>query len=994
MSDAAETLCKAIRSAAGEQAVVLSYWSGFEQLWALDPRTNQPSFLGQCETGLKPVVIVWDPSEQPESLSRSDTLLLPHLSPLDWALCISIAYLSAGQNCRLSIAVVLAGEWQDYGDWSRRMSGQLLVDMPWVSLYSVAARPRTTSRAQVVQPLLGNWDPPTCEPLLLSDPSSSGWQISPYLLHPPELLDRPATLRLLRAHAVHWAMSIQQEDVYHDINNLVGARALLAGMGKHAVVRESMGMQAFIARLRWGEHLRAAPPGPWQRLRNVVDKLAKDAGGNVDLVIVDDMLDQGWGEVALTLFGLARPKKVNTEAAANFQLLGWRANSIALYGATSVDAIVEKLASASFDRRDFGFRLNQSSKSAPTTPEVLFLDLRLFESKSRDAFGSTIARLWYRIQAKVCSGAGLAWESLSQDAAAIDVWVNDSKRPEPPVEVITLLPRLLSLASPLLPIILFSSSGRTEVRERLKSYKNIFTAFEKPRVISAADAMSKSMQTLEQVLDEASQFCSAAYSLAQLNAYAKLERQFLLPSTGDDRKYVEIYLDEAGGYRSGNLKSIATVLMFESRRQADDMQEEVAAAVRDARRDRTRHAPSWVWWKDGNGGSPLPANRLKKLPKVDRRERGQKLEHGVRLLRPYFAKFGVEAFWVGLNQLNFCLGIARNDAEYDRMLRLNIEFIVHVLLPMCGVDECEWAVFLPSRVQPVSSEEEAYLERLRHGVDYFKGRDDHGRATWYLHTYSASSYYAFLREFEYRWRGSSRRLVAGRGVGLNCFENDWENFYSEEAVLAEWPRWLVGLADWVADVRHNGSGPEKDLLFDLVKDLRLTGALPSGPVPLERAIDAIREATLPDGSTTEMLADFLVSWASFVSPSTRKPPAPSISTLAHATYCRLHECLKRASGNDIIGAIKRSPVEPVACWVGSYEGIASVSQVFSVDADDIKQLAVLRLQELGDEEVVVRVAPERQAPAVGQRFHVVLSDRVGTIEFGEGELLPIVGWTG
>jgi len=131
---------------------------------------------------------------------------------------------------------------------------------------------------------------------------------------------------------------------------------------------------------------------------------------------------------------------------------------------------------------------------------VLFLDLRLFPDpeagsssdeakKLKDKFFRQLAQFGSDL---LGSGRNLPWleadgqarlksEFQSLVAPPTSGIIPGSKRPisgVPPEE--TLLPRLLSLLDPTLPIIIFSSTHRTELIAPFRDYANIFTGFRKP----------------------------------------------------------------------------------------------------------------------------------------------------------------------------------------------------------------------------------------------------------------------------------------------------------------------------------------------------------------------------------------------------------------------------------------------------------------------------------------------------------------------------------
>lgn len=116
---------------------------------------------------------------------------------------------------------------------------------------------------------------------------------------------------------------------------------------------------------------------------------------------------------------------------------------------------------------------------------VLFLDLRLFpRSADANPFFRAISVFGLKL---LDSGRNLPW--LDGDNAnrksllnELEYWDGTKTSTPPPTLPApeTLLPRLLSLVDPTLPIIIFSSTHRTELIDPFRDYSNIITKFRKP----------------------------------------------------------------------------------------------------------------------------------------------------------------------------------------------------------------------------------------------------------------------------------------------------------------------------------------------------------------------------------------------------------------------------------------------------------------------------------------------------------------------------------
>ena len=98
----------------------------FRMLWDLkeDPEDcEKPPEQG-------PIIILWDGQIWEEE--PNEELLLPHLTPMDWALAFSIN----NPDADISIHIVDLTGKEDDGRWAMQMRHQLLVEMPWVKLYA------------------------------------------------------------------------------------------------------------------------------------------------------------------------------------------------------------------------------------------------------------------------------------------------------------------------------------------------------------------------------------------------------------------------------------------------------------------------------------------------------------------------------------------------------------------------------------------------------------------------------------------------------------------------------------------------------------------------------------------------------------------------------------------------------------------------------------------------------------------------------------------
>ena len=331
------------------------------------------------------IIIVWDGkmwNNEPK-----DRLLLPHLTPMDWALAFSIKKLEA----EISIHIVDLTGGEHYEEWAMRMRYQLLAEMPWVKLYAPLI-PEKSGIRQGYNPIIapacfdddslvlledrsdvsqcqelsgetspeeaseGNQHPepskkPTKPPSVLkrwwdrwdfstrirrdspivtpepasSDSRASSEETTEENLHQSEpsgetpKSEDSSGLRLnlsgetlkgaktsarrnrLIYLAKQWSASLTQSDDHHDVNNVIGPR-ILAGQESDP---SSDLLGAFCKRLSWCDLIKLEEKGvpQWQGKKKWKEYKP------VSIFVIDDYLEQGWGEFVCGLLG----EEYNTE---------------------------------------------------------------------------------------------------------------------------------------------------------------------------------------------------------------------------------------------------------------------------------------------------------------------------------------------------------------------------------------------------------------------------------------------------------------------------------------------------------------------------------------------------------------------------------------------------------------------------------------------------------------------------------------------------------
>jgi hypothetical protein len=166
---------------------------------------------------------------------------------------------------------------------------------------------------------------------------------------------------------------------------------------------------------------------------------------------------------------------------------------------------------------------------------VLFLDLRLFSGRSGGRPGDQEAEFLRGLAefgiTLLDSKRNLSWahgesrESLRKElerftepkrlVAGVDEFG------QPPRE--TILPRLVSLLDPTLPIIVFSSTRRTELIEPFRNYGNIITTFHKPVLTGLAGDWAGIVREMH------AGFTSAVDQAARILRLRRIVRPFYKP---------------------------------------------------------------------------------------------------------------------------------------------------------------------------------------------------------------------------------------------------------------------------------------------------------------------------------------------------------------------------------------------------------------------------------------------------------------------------------
>ncbi len=540
---------------------VVSYARAFGSLWGLDRDTGPLAI--STETTL---VVVWD--GLPPRPEYSPVSVEPYLTPLDWGVHLSLESHDSGTRPPLRVYVV-------------DLVSHLFPHAPAVGFFALFGGNAPLPWLRVVSPVSGLAEIARQQiPTLQSSPPA-----------PAEVLRRMWAGTLARPPEVGG---------HHGIANLIGPLLLTGGMtgDAHAaamhclLVRVGLAPQVTIQEEERKEESTEEPgkrqPGggiPWSR--NLWTQLVshlRDASAyresksremkvrETNFLLVDDRaFDTGWADVVRVLLGAddsdaldatpTIPARVGTREHQSWvgHLFATSDPACWLEVAGLIRPVGEKTAQPSADAPQgppdlrFAFPLGREPDGTPRPVDVLFLDLRLFQGQPVQTEGAFYARLLPVAEWFVTDPASqFPWPGFTRaELDDIKGWVADAALGEAELEgtrydlVLTLLPRLIALVDPGLPIILFSSTGRRGVVNRLRDYSTIITRFEKPRLGGSDNPAEEARHQFAEALERAMEFAAARALAARIATETEKARIRPLPAQAGTWR-VELATDESG----------------------------------------------------------------------------------------------------------------------------------------------------------------------------------------------------------------------------------------------------------------------------------------------------------------------------------------------------------------------------------------------------------------------------------------------------------------
>jgi hypothetical protein len=323
-----------------------------------------------------------------------------------------------------------------------------------------------------------------------------------------------------------WTYSLRNpgtDSIRHSISNIVAPQVLQASIGAPNLPSSSPVTNALKVLLEAGGLLPTmdeVSPEPWVRR----DVWQSDTIGQ--FILLDDMEDLGWADFLRGALEL-------------------REGELLSYGEEKIDK----------------FLVEQPFTRDGT---VMFLDLRLFGRSPWSEEASFLRSLANYAEGQLLNNpnAPPPWFE-EHEIASVRRCAGRSFRVEDADYhlALTFLPRIIAHFQPRLPIILFSSTGRREIVERLRAYGNIIADFEKPRFFgdSSASILWDTKRKFRRAIQSAGKIAKGR-NLCSLLSTREPKASLSLSTPA----VVEIYFDESGTAREDQFAVGGVAISFQN----------------------------------------------------------------------------------------------------------------------------------------------------------------------------------------------------------------------------------------------------------------------------------------------------------------------------------------------------------------------------------------------------------------------------------------------
>lgn len=271
------------------------------------------------------------------------------------------------------------------------------------------------------------------------------------------------------------------------------------------------------------------------------------------------------------------------------------------------------------------------------------------------------------------------WIDKAENSKSTD-WRKSAKY----LELLTLLPRILATIDMSLPIVIFSSTGKREVTEWLKDYRNIITIFNKPGFFGYATEsfVEDTKQKFVASMLAAIHILQARVAIQELlvNFPPKKEMEPQKDGQSQQEKYIEIFIDESGEPIGDNNFVVAGIaLVHQNLGQARNLHtkmENTSVRLTDENNDR-----KLMWY----GDACLP-KRLSEVPdnlKMKFQPVKASLESLFRVHTDGFVSFSISANLDKLKCSGKLKGLAKHnlDSAYLELFEWLIDVVLYEFLP-------------------------------------------------------------------------------------------------------------------------------------------------------------------------------------------------------------------------------------------------------------------------------------------------------------------------
>lgn len=501
---------------------VKSYLQDFAWIWDLDSSDGVSKWLADRRGEDANLLIVWD--GMPEA-QETDVLLLDCVTPLDWVLLYLLRSLECSNPPSIRVGILDRYSHHRPDAFSLTLMPALLHALPWVKVWRLF--PEVSSAAHDFSTMV--------ETIKVDDK----WPKSDHQAGP--------TLRRLFGA---WQGAFMQARDHHAVSNKLGPWLLIDRLANGEQRR----------RYQKSLHNRPALDALLSCCRSITG-IGREAGSseekaqstshlssieNVDLLLIDDQVRDGWDQAIALAAGLPLSTAFEWRTVSGPQEVV-SSKSRRLVASPSPEFLVDTLKRADYKNRSFSTCVApQGPDGAKHLDEIVLLDLRLFSLRPVEEEVTFYRSLLEIITENgLSSGEGaLAWPGFTtKEIEEVTQWIADEKpeRHGPKYDtVLSLLPRLLALASPSTPILLFSVAGRRTTIEKLRDYGNVITLLEKPRF--SAEGLDVAISLFQERWREA--IDRAAALLTGRRTMRRLMTHTMADVTSQPCCYIEVFIDE------------------------------------------------------------------------------------------------------------------------------------------------------------------------------------------------------------------------------------------------------------------------------------------------------------------------------------------------------------------------------------------------------------------------------------------------------------------